>query len=610
MDTPNPLVAHLTTNRWLHATLLFLIAIGFYYNAVNGGYVLDDGLVLNNNEFVKRGLDGIGDIMTHDSFYGSIGKSAQLNGGRYRPLSLVTFAIEYEMYGLKPQFSRIINIVLYGITGVFLYLFLLRFVFPLVPVAAFVASLIFVIHPVHTEVVANIKSRDEIISFLLLLGTLYYLLSYVKGKKHIGLLFLSLLHFALALLAKENGLAFVFIVPLTLFVFCSISISRITVVTLPFVGLVMAYLLFRISVMGFQSGTVTELMDNPFLLATTEQRYSTIAVVFLNYFKLLFFPHPLTYDYSYNQIPYASFSDPLVWLSITINGALIVFALYNLRHKSIISWSILFYYASLFLVSNILINIGAPMGERFLYQAGFPLGVVLVTLFNNLVVRIGMSSNWRWLLALLLLIATITLSFYKTHNRNKAWLKGETLGLTDVQVSNKSARALTYAGINLLSLADTSAKPLKDSLTRASIVYLEKALAIHPTFGMAWQNLGVAYYNLGHFDQAANAWMQAAKYNVGIGSRLNEYMKLISNKYFQSGLRAGVEKNYPQSISLMQRALHFDSTNAEIWYNLGGAYYSSSKIDSAEVAWKQALHYNPNHTQARNGLQAIRTFKK
>ncbi|HZG00987.1 MAG TPA: hypothetical protein VEY71_08290, partial [Chitinophagales bacterium] len=295
-------------NRWFEhriaaPLLLFITALLFYYNAIPGEYVLDDGLVLDKNEYVKHGLDGIPDILTRDSFHGSIGNAANLNGGRYRPLSLVTFAVEYELYGLQPAYSRIINILLYGLTGVLIYLFLLRFVFQHSTVSAFVAAFIFVIHPVHTEVVANIKSRDEILSLLLLLGTLFWLLAAVQGGFGLGRYLVALLHFVFALLAKENGLAFVAIIPLTLFVFTRRSLVQIFNYTLPFVLIVAGYVVLRISLIGFESGTVTELMDNPYLLASTDEKYATIAVVFLHYLRLLFFPHPLTYDYSYNQIP-------------------------------------------------------------------------------------------------------------------------------------------------------------------------------------------------------------------------------------------------------------------------------------------------------------------
>jgi len=593
-------------NRWAAPALLFLVACLFYYNAVPGEYVLDDGLVLNQNSFVKQGLAGIPDIFTHDSFYGSVGNSANLNGGRYRPLALVTYAIEYQLYGLQPHYSRAINVFLYALTGVFVFFFLSRFVFTTSVAGAFVASLIFVMHPIHTEVVANIKSRDEILSFLLLLGALYWLLAAVQGGFGLGRYLTALLHFALALLTKENGLAFIAIVPLTLFVFTRRSFAQIVNLTLPFAAVVVGYFALRVGLIGFSSHEVTELMDNPFMLATTEEKYATIAVVFLKYLKLLLYPHPLTYDYSYNQIPYAHVSDALVWLSLLLNGALLFVALFDLRNRSLFSWCILFYYLSLFMVSNLVINIGAPMGERFLYQAGFPLGIALVALFNNASVRWTWPENMRRIVALAVLIPVTALAFYKTHERNKVWLVGERLGLTDVKTSNNSARALTYAGINLLTLADKKGNEVKkDSLTRAAIPYLEKAVRIHPRFGMAWQNLGAAYYNTGNVDAAGKAWLQMKQSNMGIGTEANNYLHTLAMRYYSKALDAGVHHDFNKSISGFHKALSFDDSDPEIWYNLGGAYYSVGKFDSAKIAWLQTLQLKPNHQQAQQGLRAL-----
>ena len=70
------------------------------------------------------------------------------------------------------------------------------------------------------------------------------------------------------------------------------------------------------------------------MLAKTLEKYATITYIFLKYLLLLLFPHPLTYDYGYNQIPYTTFLDWKVIVSIIINGSLFLFALYKLKSKS------------------------------------------------------------------------------------------------------------------------------------------------------------------------------------------------------------------------------------------------------------------------------------
>jgi len=77
--------------------IIFLIGFGLYANTLSHDYTLDDKIVITENEFTKSGFAGIPDILTTDVFVGFYGVDKNLvTGKRYRPLSLVTFAIEYK----------------------------------------------------------------------------------------------------------------------------------------------------------------------------------------------------------------------------------------------------------------------------------------------------------------------------------------------------------------------------------------------------------------------------------------------------------------------------------------------------------------------------------
>ncbi len=95
---------------------------------------------------------------------------------------------------------------------------LLSNLFRKMPLFVLLATLIFMAHPVHTEVVANIKSRDEILSFLN--GTLALLLvfDYSKSKNWISLA-LAVIFFFLSLLSKETAMTTLAIIPFMLFFF-------------------------------------------------------------------------------------------------------------------------------------------------------------------------------------------------------------------------------------------------------------------------------------------------------------------------------------------------------------------------------------------------------
>ncbi|MBE0640560.1 MAG: tetratricopeptide repeat protein, partial [Bacteroidales bacterium] len=100
MATPSSIKQH----TWWPALVLAGLAIVLYANTLPLDYALDDTLILTGNEFTKQGIRGIPEIMTNDAFTGFFGKQKSLvAGGRYRPLSQVMFAIEYELFGFNPM---------------------------------------------------------------------------------------------------------------------------------------------------------------------------------------------------------------------------------------------------------------------------------------------------------------------------------------------------------------------------------------------------------------------------------------------------------------------------------------------------------------------------
>jgi hypothetical protein len=159
--------------RW-HAAILAAVALGLYANTFGHGYALDDGIVILDNEYTKAGLSGLPRLLTEDSFQGFLGKETNpVAGGRYRPLSLVTFAIEIAAFGPQHPFvGHLLNALLYALCCVVLYQVMRSLLAQRTPDAGawmtlpFAAALLFAVHPLHTEAVANIKSRDEILALL------------------------------------------------------------------------------------------------------------------------------------------------------------------------------------------------------------------------------------------------------------------------------------------------------------------------------------------------------------------------------------------------------------------------------------------------------------
>ena len=133
-----------------------------YVNTFHHNYCLDDVAVIKANKFTQQGLAGIPTLL--HTFYWQGYWTA--NAGLYRPLSMILFAVEWQFFPASPHIYHMVNVLLYALMGYLLFTFLTK-LFPKVNlIFPFIISLLFMAHPIHIEVVANIKSADEILAFI------------------------------------------------------------------------------------------------------------------------------------------------------------------------------------------------------------------------------------------------------------------------------------------------------------------------------------------------------------------------------------------------------------------------------------------------------------
>ena len=236
----------------------------------------------------------------------------ELAGGRYRPLSLVTFAIEGALFGDSPAVGHLGNVLLFALCCVVLLGVLQELLGersgPLSGLSVpFASALLFAAHPIHTEVVANIKGRDEILALLGSLGSLWLCLRAVDSPRPRALV-ASAVVFFLALLSKENAITFLAVIPLSLWFFRPEPGATLTRSMPGLVIAALAFLALRQSIVSSGTGS-PDLLNDPFLAAHASERLATIAYTLGRYLDLLVWPHPLTYDYSPYHIPIVSWSD-------------------------------------------------------------------------------------------------------------------------------------------------------------------------------------------------------------------------------------------------------------------------------------------------------------
>lgn len=613
---------------WVIWLIAFAGSFILYGNTLFHQYALDDAIVITQNEFTKKGISGIREILTTDSFTGFFGQKKNLvAGGRYRPLSVVTFALEYHFFGENPTLSHFINLLLYALTLVLIYLFfqkllLLKFGENAV-LLAFLAMMLFMLHPLHTEVVANIKGRDEILSTLFAVLSAWLFVQ--KTEKYRWLFWLlGAVSFFFALLSKENALAFWVLIPLAVLLFQDSGFKKATlhfaILLIPSV----IFLIIRHNVLGgFQSGVSTELMNNPFADAKQAERFATIFYTWLIYLKLLIIPHPLTFDYYPYHIALMNFGNWQVWLSMVLVMGVLVMGLKWLGKNRLIFFSLMGFAGTFAPVSNLLFPVGTFMNERFLYMPSVFWSLFLAWVLYFLFMQIK-SKAFRRLF--LVIAALYFIGFYavKTVHRNRAWENDLVLFTTDVKTSSESAKSNCSAGGKLWEKAKTLPEGKQQTaLYEKSEGYLRKALAIHPKYADAWLLLGnvlydsqrkieessLCYLNVLSFQPAnKNAWQNfdiVLQQSTNRQLQLERYaraLKIDSNRYIPN-YRLGVLygrylNNLPLSISYLKKAIKLDATKAEAYKDLGTAYGMSGLVTEAYHAFKQATLLAPNDAQS------------
>lgn len=646
--------------RRVLAVLLFVFAFLLYANTLSHGYALDDAIVITENVITQQGPAGWGELFSHDTFYGFFqdeDKARLVSGGRYRPLSLALFSLERAL-GAGPFMHHLLNIFWYGGLAVLLYFFLLRVQRHHNPESkafglAFLATLLFVAHPIHTEVVANIKGRDEIMALVGSIGATWLVWRAIT-KNSWALAGLSALVFFLGLLSKETTITFLAVIPLVLFALRRNFKWDMLKYCLPIVGATAVFLLIRASVLGpGNDDPIMELMNNPFLkledgrwVAFNFMEWSATVIYGLGkYLQLLFFPVELSHDYYPRAFGMPSWGDWQTILALVANAAIFVFGLLQLRKRPWVGVGILFYFLTLSIVSNVFFPVGTLVSERFLFFPSVGFTIVLAYYVSRIGtgksvsstsdgdknvdyqssnVGIGLSN-----IGLAIICLVVGCYAFKTVTRNPVWADNYTLFTTDVTHQPNSAKLQNAAAGSktdyFINLSETERKlPKNQAILQEAIAHGGKVLEIHPTYKQAYAIRGTANLLAENFDaaiadldraltldpgyeDAANklliAYRQAGQfYGEKKGdltrskSYLDKALQLDPNDYEAlrlSGVLNGVSGRKAQAIDYFRRATEVRPDNADALWNLGVAYYQNGQTELAEQIFARARQLDP-----------------
>lgn len=513
-----------------------LVALAVYANALGNGFALDDQTIILRNAQVHQLADLARIWLT--PYWPNFGQQL----GLYRPLAIFAYALEWALGGGAPWVFHAANILLHAAATVLVLLLLRRFVGDS---AALLGALVFAVHPVHTEVVANGVGQAELIAAVAALG-----MCLVHATRPPGVLVparraaLEALLFATAILAKESA-----ITTPALLVVLDLGQGRwqprasdlpryLRALALPALlfGVVAGgFLLLRLHVLGTLLGTDAA-PSLPFL--RHGHRLLTAFRAWPEYVRLLFFPADLSADYSPGVILPPETLSPMVALGLFLLLVTAILAsLTAVRPRSGLpaAW----FLVSILVVSNLFFPIGVVLAERTLYLPSVAVSFLAAFLWAELAPRGGFLGRR---LAAMGATALLLLMAGRTVLRNPDW-------------------------------KDTS--HLWDALVRD-----------HPESYHAQWILGLRLWRLGQLDRAAVRWQLAYRIWPHDPQFLAEY-----------GNFEIARTNYPEAIRLLRRSRDISPAAGPTELFLAYADLAAGQPDSALQAIHRGEPLGVDHTQ-------------
>jgi protein O-mannosyl-transferase len=549
-------------NERTRVLLLVAVAILVYINVMLNSFTLDDNIyVLSSSAVTSFNVKGLFQPVAYNNIF--------------RPLTFASFAVEWILHGPKPIGFIVVDLLL-NATAVLLLYFVLRTLLENTPqgeLVAWVAALIFAVHPIHTEAVASISNRSEPLAAALLFAAWLF---HLREKPVLAVVF-----FGLALLSKESAVVFL---PLVLAgdyargkMQSLVKYGSLAVTTVLYLAL-----LWKVQGGRFGAPNVS-FLDNPLGRLPASLRISNALRIIWKYVALLVYPAHLSSDYSYNAITlYAGWKHALPALMATLAlGGFGAWAFWTKRRDWFLAVAIFFF--AFAVTCNILVPTGTILGERLMYlpSVGFCLFVALMW------VRL---ANRQQKLAWAVLAILVVLLGARTVTRNRDWRDNYSLFSADVNSSPGSAKLHSNLGGQYMyqgRLDDASRE-------------LHTAIGIYADLPDAEGYIGVVE-SLRDNDEEARRMLEKALTRT---TKENPNYDYISVNL--AGVLMKLHEN-DEALKVLNEIIAKSPKYSRAWANRAVIYFSRGQMDQARADAITALQLDPTNGQAVNLLSMLNT---
>ncbi len=473
--------------------LCIFVVLVMYGSSLWGDFVFDDRGIVEHQSFLENPLSWHQVLVTP---YWNV------DAGLYRPITIFTYGLNFFLFGDGAMSFHLINILLYLLSGYFLFVLLKR-LFPQKELLAYLSSFLFLILPIHTEVVANIVGRAEILALLFSLLGLIELLKRVSNK------WLTTLWFLLAVGSKETAIA---ILPIALLMILHQKGSLKKTFTkpvlenlwFPSILSVFAYFSIRFWVLGthFFTNTAT-LVENSLKFVSFSERIFTSLKILSLYITKTILPFNLCSDYSFNQIPIEkSFFNPSVIFGFLILAGSVFGIFYFFKKRFEISLALAFFFFPFLIISNLLNPIGTIMGERLFYfpSVGFAILISYIIIFfwNYLKARFSKNQIIKKCFVGFLVLTSI-FYIWKSFDRSLDWV-------TEDQLFISAGKCAPQSVLSLSNLA--TVYYFKGEYEKAEKIILD-SYDIYDGYTKANNNLGLIYWKTEEIEKAKEQYFKA-----------------------------------------------------------------------------------------------------
>ncbi len=615
--------------------IICIVALIQYGNTFEHDYAWDDAIVITQNDRVQQGLSQPSEL-----FRNIKSDEIQYRYG-YRPITLLTFAADIEMSEMTPKTGHVMNVLYYALLCCLIFYFL-RLMFPEKGILfSIIVVGLFLIHPIHTEVVANIKSRDEILAMIFGVSSLIFFLNFLgKPKNNLVYGVVTLVMLIFSFLSKENGITFVGILLLIAYFKNSERINPYFKYGLPiFGGVVLLAIRYYVYSDGVFENNATELLEsfqykedgfvgNPLHDASGfMQILPNVFNILIKDIGLMVFPITLVHDYGFSHSTVVGWSNLLVIISVLFHLGLLYFVIREFKKKSILLFGILFYFITLSVYLHI-IQVGPDyMGERFLFISSLGFIIAIVALLERITktsFSAGAESifkNDKAKVAMGIIGLLFVLGFVKTINRNKAWESNKVLFETDIEALDDCARTqYNYACL----LHNEYYKRPSESKQQKILYHYRRTVEISDRSMKAMLDLGNAYMEFGQLENGKILFEKAVKAHERLAAPLMQLGKYyISQNQFEQALvqyeKAEEQSKIPEvyqskavcylklnkieeAISSMEEGCKYDPENAEYFVLMSDLYVAQGEINNAKSAIEKAIKLAPDDSSI--GLKA------